>query len=143
VKFACWNTSASDFDAFRNRLGKIFKTVQHVRQAIGQDIISGDYQLYTVPPDKPFRTTGMEEAYGDSEKQGTVEPGNVLGTIALGLVKMIVSPDGSQETRSFVVLPKVVVDTSFGDILGIDSSSLTERSTSRSSSARHLLDGRD
>jgi hypothetical protein len=142
LKVACWDTpSPSHFDAFRNRLGTIFKAVQQLRQAIGQDITSEDYKLYIVPPDRPFRTIGMEEAYGDSGKRstGSREPGIVLGTTALGLMKIIVPFDGLQDSGNCVVLPKVVVDTSFGDIVPIHSSS--ERFSSRSSLVHQ--DGRD
>jgi hypothetical protein len=138
LEVACWDTSSpSHFDAFRNRLGAIFKTTQRLRRAIGQDITSEDYRLYTIPPDKPFRTADMEEAYGDSEKQSSGEqPRIVLGTTGLGLMKLIVPLDTRQESGSCVVLPKVVVNTSFGDILMIHPSS------SRSSLA-HRYDGRD
>jgi hypothetical protein len=139
MEFANWDASSSNLDAFHKRLGTIFKTVQQLRHAIGQDIISEDYKLYTIPPDKPFRTIGMEEAYADGEMGGSVGSRErvVLGTTTLGLMKMI----GPQDSGRCVVLPKVVVDTSFGEILTIHSSS--ERTTSKSSSAYRQRDGRD
>ena len=139
LEVACWDTSSpSHFDAFRNRLGTIFKTAQRLRQAIGQDITSDDYKLYTILPDKPFRTIGMEEVYGDGAKQSSAESRIVLGTTALGLVKMT-PPDGLQDSGTCVIPPKVVVNTSFGDILTIHSQS--ERFSRSSPSHQH--DGRD
>ena len=134
LEVACWDTSSpSHLDAFRNRLGTIFKIAQRLRHAIGQDITSDDYKPYIVPPDKPFRTKGMEEVYGDSERRSSGKPGIVLGTTALGLMRTVTS-DGLQDPGNCVVLPKVVVNTSFGDIISIHSSQ---------SSPAHQHDGRD
>ena len=140
LEFACWDTSStSHLDAFDSRLGTIFKAAQQVRRAIGQDIISEDYRLYIVPPDKPFKTIGMEEVYGDSKKPGPSgsQGPAVLGTTALGLMKMIVPSDRPQELGHCMVSPKVVVETSFREILS------THPSSESRVRAVHHRDGRD
>lgn len=140
LEFACWDTSStSHLEAFESRLGTIFKAVQQVRRAIGQDIISEDYKSYIIPPDRPFKAIGMEEVYGDNKKPGPLgsQGAFVLGTTALGLMKMVVPFDGPQELGHCVVLPKVVVDTSFREILS------THSSSDRKVRPVHYHDGRD
>lgn len=144
LEFAGWTMSSSSyFDAFQNRLGMIFKTLLQVRQAIGRDVISEDYKIYAVQPGEPFRVASMKEEYGDNEKRGPAGSGGsgiVFGTTALGLVKMNVSPDIRQDSGNCVVLPRVVVNASFGNILTIQSSS--ERFIRSNSPVHHRLDGR-
>ena len=87
----------------------------------------------------------MEEAYGDegSGRKKSSHPPMVIGTTALGLNRIAVSPtDKSRRDPECVLPPKVVVETSIEAILALHD---RRRSSSKNASSRsryHHQDGR-
>ncbi|EAU91816.2 hypothetical protein CC1G_04583 [Coprinopsis cinerea okayama7 len=113
--------SQTEIDQFEKRLHSIFKIVQDVRKATGEDVTSADLAVMVVEHERAFDPATMEDAYGDERAavksgggKGAVEanPEKVVATSGMGLVKVMVKKGQAEVGKVLEVLsqPKVVLE---------------------------------
>ena len=114
---AGWSTRKPDQQRqFKMRLPPLFKAVQDLRKALGEDITSTDMELAIIDPGEAFNPTYMEDGYGDarvssgSEKKTSEK---VSATTGLGLRKISMKPTSKGRVlhSAMVSLPKVVLES--------------------------------
>ena len=113
---ASWSTRESDqHHQFERRLPPIFKAVQDLRKALGEDVTSMDMEVAIIDPGDAFDPTYMEDGYGDaraSSGSGKKTPEKVSGTTGLGLQKISMkrTSKGPVPHSEMVLFPKVVLE---------------------------------
>ena len=113
---AGWSTRESDQQhQFERRLSPIFKAVQDLRKALGEDVTSMDMEVAIIDPGDAFDPTYMEDGYGDaraSSGSGKKTPEKVSGTTGLGLQKISMkrTSKGPVAHSEMVLFPKVVLE---------------------------------
>ena len=113
---AGWSTREPDQQhQFERRLPPLFKAVQDLRKALGEDVTSMDMELAIVDPGEAFNPTYMEDWYGDarvSSGSGEKTSEKVSATTGLGLRKtsMKRTSKGRVPHSEMVLLPKVVLE---------------------------------
>jgi hypothetical protein len=88
---AGWSTRQHDQQRqFERRLPPVFKAVQDLHKALGEDITSIDMEIAIIDPDEAFNPTYMEDGYGNtraSSGSGKKTPEKVSGTTGWGYVR--------------------------------------------------------
>ena len=114
---AGWSTREPDQQhQFERRLPPIFKAVQDLRKALGEDITSMDMDVAIIDPDDSFDPTYMEDGYGYarvSSGSWKKTPEKVSGTTGLGLQKITMkrrTSKGPVLRSEMVLFPKVVLE---------------------------------
>ncbi|EDR07710.1 uncharacterized protein LACBIDRAFT_294481 [Laccaria bicolor S238N-H82] len=113
---AGWSTRELDQQhQFERRLPPIFKAVQDLRKALGEDVTSMDMEVAVIDAGDPFNPTYMEDGYGDaraSSGSGKKAPEKVSGTTGLGLhkISMRQTSKGPVAHSEMVLFPKVVLE---------------------------------
>ena len=113
---AGWSTREPDQQhQFERRLPPIFKAVQDLRKALGEDVTSMDMEVAIIEPGQAFQPTYMEDGYGDaraSSGSGKKTPEKVSGTTGLGLhkISMKQTSKGPVSHSEMVLYPKVVLE---------------------------------
>ena len=113
---AGWSTREPDQQhQFERRLPPIFKAVQDLRKALGEDVTSMDMEVAIIDPGESFQPTYMEDGYGDaraSSGSGKKTPDKVSGTTGLGLhkISMKQTSKGPVPHAEMVLFPKVVLE---------------------------------
>ena len=113
---AGWSTREPDQQhQFERRLPPIFKAVQELRKALGEDVTSMDMEVAVIDPGDPFNPTYMEDGYGDaraSSGSGKKAPEKVSGTTGLGLHKISMkhTSKGPVPQWEMVLFPKVALE---------------------------------
>ena len=113
---AGWSTRESDQQhQFERRLPPIFKAVQDLRKALGEDVTSMDMEVAIIDPGDAFDPTYMEDGYWDpgaSSGSGKKTPERVSGTTGLGLhqTSMKHTSKGPVLHSEMVLFPKVVLE---------------------------------
>jgi len=113
---AGWSTREPDQQLqFVRRLPPLFKAVQDLRKALGEDITSLDMEVAIIEPGQAFNATNMEDGYGDaraSSGSGKKTPEKVSGTTGLGLQKVSMkrTSKGLIPQLEMVLFPKVVLE---------------------------------
>ena len=86
---AGWSTREPDQQhQFERRLPPIFKAVQDLRKALGEDVTSMDMEVALIYPGDPFNPTYIEDGYGDARASsggGKKTPENVSETTGVGV----------------------------------------------------------
>jgi len=113
---AGWSTREPDQQhQFERCLPLIFKAVQDLRKALGEDLASMDMEVAIIDPGEAFNPTYMEDGYGDaraSSRSGKKIPEKVSGTTGLGLHKISIkrTSKGPVPQLEMVLFPKVVLE---------------------------------
>jgi hypothetical protein len=116
LAIAGWSTREPDQQQqFEGCLPPVFKAVQDVRKALGEDVTSMDMEVAIVEPGAAFNPTYMEDGYGDartSSGSGKKTPEKVSGTTGLGLQKISMKRTlkGPVPHTEMVLFPKVVLE---------------------------------
>ena len=100
---------------FERRLPPVFKVVQDLRKALGEDVTSMDMEVAIIDPGEAFDPTYMEDGYGDARASSgsrKKDPQKVSGTTGLGLrrTSMKRMSKGRVLHSEMVLLPKVVLE---------------------------------
>ena len=99
---------------FERRLPPIFKGVQDLRKALGEDVTSMDMEVALIDPGEAFNPAYMEDAwYWDARAgSGKKTPKKVSGTTGLGLHKISMkhTSKGLVPHSEMVLFPKVVLE---------------------------------
>jgi len=119
---AGWSTREPHQHQFERRLLPIFKAVQDLRKALGEDIISMDMEVAIIDPGEAFDPTYMEDGYRDartSSGNGRKTPEKVSGTTGLGLHKISMkrTSKGPVPHLEMVLLPKVVLEVMVKEVM--------------------------
>ena len=112
MKIASWTPRSTEHEeSFWNRLPSIFKAINELRLAIGENFTSADLDIIKFKCDKAYDSAIMEDAYGDGRQSITGSkraPEVIVGTTGIGLGKVI----AERNTKSFVhIRVKVVIPT--------------------------------
>ena len=102
-------------DQFERHLPPIFKAVQDLRKALGEDVTSIDMEVAIIDPGDAFDPTYMEDGYGYarvSSGSWKKTPEKVSGTTGLGLHKISMKhkSKGLVPHSEMVLFPKVVLE---------------------------------
>ena len=105
--------SPENEESFGNRLPSIFKAINEVRLAIGENFTSADLEIFTFDFDKSYNPAIMEDAYGDGRQSGGKRaPEAIVGTTGIGLGKIIAELNMKDVTQIQPLFPAKVVLTS-------------------------------
>jgi len=111
---ACWDVSYPEhFVVFKRRLETIFKAAQKIRQTIGQHIISEDFRVHIIRSDETFDSSSMKETYREESHHRDKDQRTsrlVIGTTAIGLIKVVFPPKSGRSSMECIILPKVITD---------------------------------
>ena len=102
-----------DEESYGNRLPSVFKAINELRMAIGENFTSADLDIYAFECDMIFDPTIMEDAYGDGrQSSGNRAPEPIVGTTGIGLGKVM--SEGSEKDILQVqsLIPAKIVLTS-------------------------------
>jgi hypothetical protein len=92
LKIASWAPrSPENQESFGNRLPSIFKAINEVRMAIGENFTSADLDIIVFECDRIYDPAGMDDpdAYGDGrQSRGKRAPEPTVGTTGIGLTVM-------------------------------------------------------
>ncbi len=115
---ACWDVSFPEhFIIFKRRLETIFKAAQKIRQIIGQHIILEDFRVHIIRSDETFDSSSMKETYSEeSHHSDKGVPDQrisrlVIGTTAIGLLKVVFSPKSGGGSMECIIPPEVITDS--------------------------------
>ncbi|TFK22626.1 hypothetical protein FA15DRAFT_671321 [Coprinopsis marcescibilis] len=124
MQVAGW--TCADLFQFEKRLPSIFKALQDIRKATGEDVTSTDLEVITVVDGKGFDPNFMEDAYGDGRGDssalkavgksgdGDDPPAHlVVASVGLGLRQVILKrhSNGAVSKRAtWIASPKVVLE---------------------------------
>jgi len=119
---AGWSTREPHQHQFEGRLPPIFKAVQDLRKALGEDIISMDMEVATIEPGEAFNPSYMEDEYEDDGafyRSGNKIPKKVSGTTGLGLHKISMKRTSKDMVphSEMVLFPKVVLEGTMKDAM--------------------------
>ena len=112
---ASWGPRAPENEeSYGNRLPSIFKAINELRMAIGENFTSADLDVYAFESDMIYDPTIMEDAYGDGRQpSGKREPEPIVGTIGIGLGKvMSEGSDNALRVQLQSLIPAKIVLTS-------------------------------
>ena len=113
---AGWSTREPEHQhQFERHLPPIFKAVQDLRRALGEDVTSMDMAVASIDPGHSFDPTYMEDGYWDpgaSSGSGKKTPERVSGTTGLGLhqTSMKQTSKGPVLHSEMVLFPKVALE---------------------------------
>jgi hypothetical protein len=116
LAIAGWSTREPDQQhQFERCLPPVFKAVQDVRKALGEDVTSMDMEVAIIDPGEAFNPMYMEDGYGyarASSGSGKKTPEKVSATTGLGLRKISMkrTSKGRVPHSQMVLLPKVVLE---------------------------------
>ena len=120
---AGWSTREPDQEhQFERRLPPIFRAIQDLRKALGEDVTSMDMEVAIIDPGDPFNPTYMEDRYGDtraSSVSGKKTLEKVSGTTGLGLHKISMkhTSKGPVPHSEMVLFPKVVLESTVKEVM--------------------------
>ena len=112
---ASWGPRAPQNEEFcGNRLPSIFKAINELRMAIGENFTSADLEIYVFECDTIFDPAIMEDAYGDGRhSSGKRAPEPIVGTTGIGLGKvMSEGSDNALRVQLQSLIPAKIVLTS-------------------------------
>ena len=107
---ASWGPRTSkDEESYGNRLPSIFKAINELRIAIGENFTSADLQILVYEFDTIFDPEIMEDAFGDGrQSSGKRAPEAIVGTTGVGLAEVSAKDD----LKVRIVVPARIVLTS-------------------------------
>ena len=113
---AAWEVERrEDFNALELRLVTIFKAVEDLRLALGEEVT--DVDVIVVRPKALFDHRWMEDGYGDIRHGNTRNSHEVVaGTTGIGLKRVLPSLSG-EELFENIISPKVVLVSTLQDAL--------------------------
>ena len=142
---ASWASLSSDHgDPYENRLPSIFKAINELRMAIGENFTSADLDIFVFECNEDYNPAVMEDGYGDERQSSgkrAAEP--IVGTIGIGLAKIIAEPGAKDHPRFQILIPpKIMLGSTLIDALEpIQPSRLKKKKRSENTGANQ--DGRD
>jgi len=120
---ASWTTrSFENEESYGTRLPSIFKAINELRTAIGENFTSADIEILAFECDKTYDPANMEEAYGDHGRQssGNQAPETIVGTTGIGLGKNMAgrsAKDANQPEVQTIIPPKIVLTSTMNEAL--------------------------
>lgn len=139
---AGWTCPTEGLKQFETRLGSIFKALQDLRKATGEDVTSSDLEVYTVRAGENFDHQYMEDAYsdgrldnenGNGKGKGTQAPERVstMGGLGLGRVFFMKAqdpcnprggggeggPERIMKLMELLSIPQVVLEGTISELL--------------------------
>jgi hypothetical protein len=118
---AAWMTSSSEHqESFGYRLPPIFKAVNELRTAIGENFTSADLDILVFDYDDTYDPSMMDDAYSDGRQPSSKRVSDtIVGTTGIGLKKLMVGHGSSTDAPQFQsVLPaKIVLKSTLNEAL--------------------------
>ena len=112
--------SPKDGDSYGDRLTSIFKTINELRTAIGENLTSADLDVFMLDCDKIYDPANMDYADCDGKQPSGKrlgEPEAIVGTTGIGLGKFIAETKDVLEIQ--ILIPaKVVLWSTLNKALG-------------------------
>jgi hypothetical protein len=141
---ASWSPrSTENEESFGNRLPSIFKAMNELRTAMGENFTSADLEIFVLECDKIYNPVSMKDAYGDGgQSSGDRATGAIVGTTGIGLEK-IASQHNAKDTLQIQVLTpaKIVLWSTLNEALEPIQSTRKEKQVGNTDGANQ--DGRD
>jgi hypothetical protein len=110
LKIASWAArSPENQESYENRLPSIFKAINEVRMAIGENVTSADLDIFVYECDKIYDPAGMDVAYASKGKRA---PEPIVGTTGIGLGKVMAERNAKDVPLIQVLIPAKIVLTS-------------------------------
>jgi hypothetical protein len=105
---------------YGNRLPSIFKAVNELRLAIGENFTSADLDIFVFECDDIYDPGIMEDLHGDDrQSSGKRTPEPIVGTTGIGLAKVITERSAKDDAPRFQTLipPKIVLKSTLKEAL--------------------------
>ena len=117
---ASWTTrSPENEESYGNCLPSIFKAINELRMAIGENFTSADLDISTFECDKCYDPAIMEDVYGDAQSGGKRATEAIVGTTSIGLGKVRVERNTKDVIQLHPLIPaKVVLSSTLNEALG-------------------------
>ena len=111
--------SSDHGDSYGNRLPSIFKAINELRIAIGENFTSADLDISVFECDKLYDPANMEDAYGDDrQSSGKRAPETIVGTTGIGLEKIIAERSAKDVLQvQTLIRPKIVLTSTLIEAL--------------------------
>ncbi|KAF8801848.1 hypothetical protein BYT27DRAFT_7261625, partial [Phlegmacium glaucopus] len=121
-RIASWIPGSPNNQAsFRHRLPPIFKAVNELRIAIGENFTSADLDVCTHDCGTGYVPSYMEDGYGDSRQQQSNDkrpPEIVAGTTGIGLTKLMAERNANDALQwQSVISAKIVLESTLKEAL--------------------------
>jgi len=120
LMIAAWRASSQETEhSFQHRLPPIFKAVNELRMAMGENFTSADLDISVFDCDTPYDPSFMDDAYGDGRQpSGKRGPEAIVGTTGMGLKKLM-AKRSSKDALQFqnVISAKIVLKLTLNEAL--------------------------
>ena len=118
---ASWTSLSPDHeDSYGNRLPSIFKAINELRTAIGENFTSADLEIFVFECDMIFDPASMDDAYGDGRQSSSKRaPEAIVGTTGIGLGKVIVPERNAKDELEIqsLIPAKIVLASTLNEAL--------------------------
>jgi hypothetical protein len=112
---ASWGArSSEDEERYGSSLPSIFKAINELRTAIGENFTSADLEICVFECGRTYDPRIMEDAYGDGRhSSGKRTPEAIVGTTGIGLVEVVAerSTKDALQVRSMIPAKTVLTST--------------------------------
>jgi hypothetical protein len=111
--------STENEESYGNRLPSIFRAINELRTAMGENFTSADLEIFVFECDKIYDPRNMEDAYGDGRQpSGKRAPEPIVGTTGIGLGKIMAERSAKDTFQIQVLIPaKIVLSSTMIDAL--------------------------
>jgi hypothetical protein len=117
---ASWSPHSLENESYGNHLPCIFKTINELRIAIGENFTSSDLDIYVFKCDKIYDPATMEDAYDGRQSGGKRAPGAIVGTTGIGLGKVMAERSSKDAIQMQILVPaKVMLWSILNKALGL------------------------
>ena len=117
---ALWKAQSSEHEeSYGHRLPSIFKAVNELRMAIGENFTSADLEIFVFECDKPYEPGFMDDAYGDGKQPSDKRaPETIVGTTGVGLGKFTMERSAKDDVQLQTIIPaKIVLRSTLNEAL--------------------------
>ena len=133
-----------DEESYGNRLPSVFKAINELRMAIGENFTSADLDIYVFECDMIFDPTIMEDAYGDGrQSSGKRAPEPIVGTTGIGLGKIMSKGSDNVLQVQTLIPAKIVLTSTMNEALEPVQPKRERKKTSRKPGQVETKDGAD
>ena len=102
-----------DEESYVDRLPSIFKAINELRMAIGENFTSSDLDVFVFECDKIYDPGNMDDAYGDGrQSSGKRASEAIVGTTGIGLGKILKERSARGFLQVQTLIPAKIVLTS-------------------------------
>lgn len=120
MRVASWKApvrSPEDEDYYGLDLPSIFKAINELRMAIGENFTSADLDIISFECDKIYDPEIMDNAYSDGrQSRGNRAPEDIVGTTGIGLGKVIEERSGKDVFQT-IIPAKIVLRSTLNEAL--------------------------